>query len=50
MIKVLKIAVDRIKESYENKLNKMEKVIFDYRGKRFEVYEKRQDSFGTKEV
>lgn len=40
-IKKLKIAVDGIKESYENKLDEMSKnIIFEYREKRFEVYEK----------
>lgn len=48
MIKELKIAVDRIKESYKNKLDKMGNVIFDYREKRLEVYEKETRQFQDK--
>lgn len=53
MIEELKIAVDRIKESYENKVDQMENVIFDCREREREHVKfmtKRRDSLRTKEV
>lgn len=58
LIKELKIAVDGPEDTFENKLDEMGSVIFDYRGEKkkdFEVYEKemrqfedeRSDSRGT---
>lgn len=52
MIKELKIGVEWIKESYENKLDKIGIVVFDYREKKKDLkfMKKRNDSFRTIEV
>lgn len=52
MIEELKIAVDRIKESYENKVDQMENVIFDCREREregtCEVHDKETRQFEDK--